>query len=86
MKIKKLLPFLFICVILEFAESQIDRILSAQYSSLAQSVEHAAVNRSVVGSSPTGGVLEYIRTDIRRYSGRFDIRTVGTGTEQMRRF
>ena len=27
-----------------------------QCSSLAQSVEHAAVNRSVVGSSPTGGV------------------------------
>ena len=27
------------------------------YSSLAQSVEHAAVNRSVVGSSPTGGVF-----------------------------
>ena len=27
------------------------------YTSLAQSVEHAAVNRSVVGSSPTGGVL-----------------------------
>ena len=26
-----------------------------EYSSLAQSVEHAAVNRSVVGSSPTGG-------------------------------
>ena len=26
-----------------------------QYSSLAQSVEHAAVNRGVVGSSPTGG-------------------------------
>lgn len=25
------------------------------WSSLAQSVEHAAVNRSVVGSSPTGG-------------------------------
>ena len=25
------------------------------YSSLAQSVEHSAVNRSVVGSSPTGG-------------------------------
>ena len=25
------------------------------YSSIAQSVEHAAVNRSVVGSSPTGG-------------------------------
>ena len=33
------------------------------YSSLAQSVEHAAVNRSVVGSSPTGGVLgnEYLQ-------------------------
>ena len=27
-----------------------------EYSSLAQSVEHAAVNRRVVGSSPTGGV------------------------------
>ena len=26
-----------------------------QYSSIAQSVEHAAVNRGVVGSSPTGG-------------------------------
>ena len=26
-----------------------------EYSSLAQAVEHAAVNRSVVGSSPTGG-------------------------------
>ncbi len=25
------------------------------YASLAQSVEHAAVNRRVVGSSPTGG-------------------------------
>ena len=28
------------------------------YSSIAQSVEHAAVNRAVVGSSPTRGVLE----------------------------
>ena len=28
-----------------------------KYSSLAQSVEHSAVNRSVVGSSPTGGVF-----------------------------
>ena len=27
----------------------------SKYSSLAQSAEHAAVNRSVVGSSPTGG-------------------------------
>ena len=29
------------------------------YSSLAQSVEHAAVNRSVVGSSPTGGATTH---------------------------
>ena len=28
---------------------------------IAQSVEHAAVNRSVVGSSPTRGVFHYIR-------------------------
>ena len=28
----------------------------AAYSSIAQSVEHAAVNRAVVGSSPTRGV------------------------------
>ena len=27
------------------------------YSSIAQSVEHAAVNRGVVGSSPTGGAM-----------------------------
>lgn len=31
-----------------------------EYSSLAQSVEHAAVNRSVVGSSPTGGATNPI--------------------------
>ena len=31
------------------------RVLSL-YSSIAQSVEHSAVNRSVVGSSPTWGV------------------------------
>ena len=30
-------------------------IAQLSYSSLAQSVEHAAVNRRVVGSSPTGG-------------------------------
>ena len=29
---------------------------STFYSSIAQSVEHAAVNRAVVGSSPTRGV------------------------------
>ena len=31
------------------------RSLLLFYSSIAQSVEHAAVNRRVVGSSPTGG-------------------------------
>ena len=35
------------------------------YSSLAQSVEHAAVNRSVVGSSPTGGVFGNMKSDIK---------------------
>ena len=28
-----------------------------KYSSIAQSVEHAAVNRAVVGSSPTRGAF-----------------------------
>ncbi len=36
-------------------------IKRVRYSSLAQSVEHAAVNRRVVGSSPTGGAKK--RTD-----------------------
>ena len=31
--------------------------LSERHSSLAQSVEHSAVNRVVVGSSPTGGAI-----------------------------
>ena len=30
------------------------------YSSIAQSVEHAAVNRRVVGSSPTIGAIELV--------------------------
>ena len=29
------------------------------YASIAQSVEHAAVNRGVVGSSPSGGVSHF---------------------------
>ena len=36
--------------VIGFPESRI-------YSALAQSVEHAAVNRSVVGSSPTSGAI-----------------------------
>ena len=34
------------------------------YSSLAQSVEHAAVNRSVVGSSPTGGARMWLAATV----------------------
>ena len=33
---------------------------TGSYSALAQSVEHAAVNRSVVGSSPTSGAIPVI--------------------------
>ena len=35
--------------------------ISEIYSSLAQSVEHSAVNRRVVGSSPTGGANRKVR-------------------------
>ena len=37
-------------------------LYAPQYSSLAQSVEHAAVNRRVVGSSPTRGAIRYSDT------------------------
>ena len=37
------------------ATAREDRKTPTQYAFLAQSVEHAAVNRGVVGSSPTGG-------------------------------
>ena len=37
--------------------SGLDRTRPLLYSSLAQLVEHAAVNRRVVGSSPTGGAI-----------------------------
>ena len=39
-------------------------IINTDYSSIAQSVEHSAVNRVVVGSSPTRGVrpeLQYVK-------------------------
>ena len=41
-------------------------------SSIAQSVEHAAVNRSVVGSSPTGGAF-LCRKRVWEGSGRNEI-------------
>ena len=34
------------------------------YASLAQSVEHAAVNRRVVGSSPTGGARMWLAATV----------------------
>ena len=36
------------------------------HSSIAQSVEHAAVNRRVVGSSPTGGAISVVRKGYRQ--------------------
>ena len=36
-----------------------------KYSSIAQSVEHSAVNRRVTGSSPVGGAIE--KRDTFRY-------------------
>ena len=36
---------------------QLLSFFEAFYSALAQSVEHAAVNRGVVGSSPTSGAI-----------------------------
>ena len=33
---------------------------ASPYSPLAQSVEHAAVNRTVVGSSPTGRAIKVL--------------------------
>ena len=48
------------CVVL-----RVRLVLFIGYSSLAQSVEHAAVNRSVVGSSPTGGVFGNMKSDIK---------------------
>ena len=32
--------------------------IKTEYALIAQSVEHAAVNRGVVGSSPTGGAMK----------------------------
>ena len=42
-------------------------IVPFRYSSIAQSVEHAAVNRGVVGSSPTGGAKSLRNRMIMRF-------------------
>ena len=56
-------------------------IVSFRYSSIAQSVEHAAVNRGVVGSSPTGGAKSSRdRIDMRSLFFLHDFITVGLNT------
>ena len=40
------------------------RVRPFAYASLAQQVEHAAVNRRVVGSNPTGGARWYCRHNL----------------------
>ena len=51
------------------------KLLKIKYSSLAQSVEHSAVNRSVVGSSPTGGAEPFSGSALfSRVSGFFFFR------------
>ena len=49
-------------ILFQYAVSKVHQRL---HSSLAQSVEHSAVNRSVVGSSPTGGVFLFRNVFIR---------------------
>ena len=49
------------------------KVHKTKYSSLAQSVEHSAVNRRVVGSNPTRGAKSFKRgsflmTGMRAYS------------------
>ena len=56
------------CVVL-----RVRLVLFIGYSSLAQSVEHAAVNRSVVGSSPTGGAKETVNIVLAVFYFRFQI-------------
>ena len=51
--------FVFVIVLQPYAVVSF-RFAKARYSALAQSVEHAAVNRSVVGSSPTSGAIPVI--------------------------
>ena len=54
------------------------------FASLAQQVEHAAVNRRVVGSNPTGGanktVLPSRYRDGNRFSGIWTVSSVGRAT------
>ena len=44
-------------VVTDYRQTKLYSFCIKIYSLLAQSVEHAAVNRRVVGSSPTGGAI-----------------------------
>ena len=53
---------------------RIDREIDPEpYSSIAQSVEHAAVNRRVVGSSPTWGAKRVISSEITLFFCNFSL-------------
>ena len=57
--------------------------VTIKYSSLAQSVEHSAVNRSVVGSSPTGGAEPFSGSALfSRVSGFFLFQISKNGAEK----
>ena len=59
------------------------KLLKIKYSSLAQSVEHSAVNRSVVGSSPTGGAEPFSGSALfSRVSGFFLFQISKNGAEK----
>ena len=57
-----ILTSVYNCLLLYFLNAMQLSVFMADsiYSALAQSVEHAAVNRSVVGSSPTSGAIPVI--------------------------
>ena len=58
--------------------STADVVLYSHFALIAQSVEHAAVNRRVVGSSPTGGAKSGL-PPITTASRSFQIRCYGHG-------
>ena len=59
------------------------KVHKTKYSSLAQSVEHSAVNRSVVGSSPTGGAEPFSGSALfSRVSGFFLFQISKNGAEK----
>ena len=61
-----------------------DLVSEIEYSSIAQSVEHAAVNRAVVGSSPTP--VSYTHLDVYKrqvcYNIKYAMTPISIGDEQ----